>query len=44
MIDVAIRWSHVEIVGYLLEEIEWEKQEIKNAVSVNNKHPNKAIK
>jgi hypothetical protein len=31
LLEVSIRWSHVQIVNYLLEDINWTKDEIKLA-------------
>jgi hypothetical protein len=31
LLEVSIRWSHVQIVVFLLEEVEWTKEEVKLA-------------
>jgi len=40
---VAIRWSHITIVAYLLENIEWSKEDIKRALKISKESQNKTI-
>ena len=34
ILDVAVRWSHVEVVKYLLSEVSWPMRDIKHAYTI----------
>mmetsp|Transcript_1256 Transcript_1256/g.1291 ORF Transcript_1256/g.1291 Transcript_1256/m.1291 type:complete len:176 (-) Transcript_1256:7-534(-) len=43
ILQVAVRWSHLVVVEFLLESIRWDKKEIAEAIKTSHQQNNKSI-
>jgi len=47
LLDVSVRWSHTQVVRFLLENVEWSKEEVKSALGhlkgESKRHPLKVM-
>jgi hypothetical protein len=39
-----VRWSHINVVEYLISNLQWNRKEIARAMTVNKEYENRIIK